>query len=47
MIFRLEVAFDHDHPRLERKLSAMATATHLWLFLEVLDIVKTLCAVLN
>jgi len=28
MIFRLEVAFDH-HPRLERNLSVMATATQV------------------
>jgi len=46
MIFRLEVAFDHP-PRLERKLSVMATETRLWLFLEVLDIVQTLRAVFN
>ena len=44
MIFRLEVAFDHHH-RLERNLSVMATATHLWLCLEVLDLVQSLRAV--
>jgi len=46
MIVRLEVAFDH-HPCLERNLSVMATATRLWLFLEVLDLVQSLHAVLN
>ena len=40
MIFRV-VAFDH-HFHLESKLSVTAFATHLWLFLKVLNLVQTL-----
>jgi len=39
MIFR--VAFDH-HLHMESKLSVTAVATHLWLFLKVLNLVQTL-----